>query len=85
MVTEAIVSALVGILEGLVSPLPTYTLDTASFNTTAVSVGSIASVLNGYAPIAQVGIGLAVVLGLKLALLTWQVVVFIYHQFWGSN
>lgn len=85
MVTEAIVSALIGILQGLVSPLPTMTVDASTINTQATSAGALASAMNGYAPVQTLGVALALVFGVKVALLGWQVVVWIYHQFWGSN
>jgi len=85
MITEAVVSTLLGVLRGLLQPLPEQTVDVSQWSAGASSIGAYASALNGYAPIASVGVGLGVALGTKAALLVWQGAVWVYHQFWGSN
>lgn len=81
----ALISVAVAVVAGLVDNLPDYDFDTSAFNVQAEQVGAWASALNGYAPIAQLGVALGILVGLRLALLAWQTVVFIYHQFWGSD
>lgn len=85
MVTEFVVSAVLAIFRALVAPLPVYTLDTAAMSAQSSQVGALAMTLNGYAPVSQLAIALGLLGGLKLALLAWQGVVFVYHQFWGSS
>lgn len=85
MVVDILLGIVVGLFLGVIAPLPTFTIDTAFLNVQAQQVGAMASALNGYVPITQIGAALLVLLSLKLALLAWQTIVFIYHQFWGSN
>lgn len=85
MVTYALLVLVVSVVLGTVANLPTYTLPTEAINANAAQVGAWASALNGYAPVAQLGAALLLLVGLKLALLAWQAVLFIYHQFWGSS
>lgn len=85
MIVLAIVVVVVGLVLGLVGNLPTYTLDLSQVQQDASQIGAWASALNGYAPIVQLGAAIGILLGLKLALLGWHTVVFIYHQFWGSS
>ena len=85
MITYALLLLVVNVVLGTVANLPPYTLDTTAINANAEQVGAWASALNGYAPIGQLGLVLGLLVGLKLALLAWQAVLFIYHQFWGSS
>lgn len=85
MITDFLLETLAGIILGLLTPLPKHTIDMGGLAGSASDVGATAAALNGYAPIASLGIALSVLLGLKLALLSWQAIVWIYHQFWGSN
>lgn len=85
MITEALISAGVGIILGLVSVLPRHDFDAAAMADTFGTVASYAGGLNGYAPVLQLGLAIALLAGLKLALMAWNVVLFIYHQFWGSS
>ena len=85
MVVNLLLGLVVGIVLGLIEPLPTYTLDVELLTVQAEQVGAMASSLNGYVPVTQIGLALLLLVGLKLALLLWQTLVFIYHQFWGSS
>jgi len=84
-----IVTALVGfvcqaavVVLGLI---PSWTPPTDAFGSTSTQLGSMAAVGNGYFPVVVLGVCLTLVLGLKVALLGWRVVLFIWHQFWGSD
>lgn len=84
MITDLILSAFTGIILGLFEPLPVHPVDTSVIEGQTSQIGAMASALNGYAPIGLLGACLAVLLTLKVALLAWRGVLFVYHQFWGS-
>ena len=85
MITEALVSVMSAVILGFTSLLPSYKVDSSAFGATAGQVGSFAGGLDGFAPIGDLGLALMLIVGLKLALMTWNLVLFIYHQFWGSS
>lgn len=85
MITEFLLETVVGIVLGLVQMTPASTVDYSQLHDQSQQVGALASALNGYTPVAQVGAALVLLVALKLALLAWQGVMFIYHQFWGSS
>ena len=85
MITEAIVSILSATFLGFVSLLPRYSFDAGAIFANAGDVGGFAGGLNGFAPIADLGLALVLLVGLKLALMTWNFALFVYHQFWGAS
>lgn len=85
MITEAIVKILSATFLGFVSLLPAYDFDAGAMSANAGDMGGFAGGLNGFAPIADLGLALALLVGLKLALMVWNFALFVYHQFWGSS
>ena len=84
MIIEALLKIISGIVRGFASMLPTHHVDTAALGETVGQIGAYAGALDGYAPMTQLGLALAFLVTLKLALMAWNVILFIYHQFWGS-
>ena len=76
--------ALLPMLSGLLGLLPAARLDFSALAGVA-AVGDGAAMLNGYFPIATLGLCLALVFGLKIFMLGYRVLLFVYHQFWGSS
>lgn len=85
MITEALIRAAVAVILGMASVLPRHTFDVTAMADTFGQVASYAGGLNGYAPVLQLGLAVGLLASLKLALMAWNVVLFIYHQFWGSS
>lgn len=83
MVTDAILGALFAGIGALLSLFPTFTLPTidGSHNQAILAVAQ----LNRVVPISTVIEALLAVLGVRLLLSGWDFVVWIYHQFWGSD
>jgi hypothetical protein len=85
VVTEFVLECLFGLIRGLIALGPTYTPPIAEAARQAETVGGTAAGLGGYVPVGQLALVLALLVVAKLALLAWQLIVFIYHQFWGSS
>lgn len=80
MLVEALVALMATSFNAVMSLVPSWEPDTAAFNQTATSVGAMASSGNGYFPVRVLGICIALVLGLKIALMAWRAIVFIYSM-----
>lgn len=85
MVTEALISVLVGITNGLLSLIPAWKPDTAALTSQAGSVGGWAFAWNGYFPVAVLGVCLVIIFAVKVALTGARAILFVYHQFWGAS
>lgn len=85
MIVNAVVGFVLGAVRTLVGALPSWSPPTDALSQQAASIGGMAGVVNGYFPILLLGSCAAVVLAVFLGLRAWRVVVFIYHQFWGSE
>lgn len=79
MVTDALLTFALSLVRAIAGLLPEWQPDAEPFTTTSTSLGSMAAVGNGYFPVTLLGICLAVVIGLKVALLAWRAVVFVYE------
>jgi hypothetical protein len=84
MITELFILAMLPALTGLLSLLPSVILDLTSLQAVG-SIGSTAGMLNGYFPVATLGMCMGLVLGLKGFMLGYRVILFVYHQIWGSS
>lgn len=84
MIIGLIVTAVLAGLDALVSLFPTIDisgLGGAGYDGTIHQIASIASILPLLTIVEAAGLVMAVV----LALYAWDLIVWIYHQFWGSN
>ena len=84
VITEFMIDLTTGIIAGFIPLLPPVTFDSAGFTATTTAFSRMGA-LNGYFPVATLGLCLGLVFGLKLWMLAYRLVLFIYHQFWGSD
>lgn len=85
MITQGVLSVVLGLVSGLVSLLPQFSVTLDSAAAAAQTTGSTVGMLNGYFPVATVGGCLVAVFGFKVFMAAYRVVFFVYHQFWGSD
>lgn len=85
MITAWLLGLLLGTLSGMLGLIPGGVLDMSGMVANVSMISSLAGTLNGYFPLVTLGICLGVVLGLKLLMMGWRLVLFVYHQFWGSS
>lgn len=85
MITAAIIGLMFGGIRAVMGLVPTWDSAADPFGSAAFSVGSMVGALDGYAPVAVIGVSLVLLLSLKVGLLGWRLVVFVYHQFWGAD
>ncbi len=85
MIVDAIVRFVGQSVRAVLNLLPSWTPPFEEFGSQATAIGAMASRANGYFPVAVLGWCLVLVLSLKVLLFGWRVIVFIYHQVWGSN
>lgn len=78
MIIEAIVTFFGSAIRAVLGLIPSWSPPTDAFAGLATSFGSTAAKGNGYFPVVVLGVCLALVMGLKLALLLWRVLVFAY-------
>jgi len=84
MITEALLQVVVAIAASLVSLVPAVDWDTGSFEQTTFSWGSSLGGFNNYFPVTAVFAAVALLFAVWLTMAGWNLVVWIYHQFWGS-
>lgn len=85
MITEALVVFAAEIVTGILSLIPMWEPPDEALVTSGSNLGSSAARANGYFPVSLLGLCLILVLGYKAFLIIWRLIVFIYHQFWGSD
>lgn len=87
MITEALLGMVVDLVEWLVTLLPDFGVDlsTLDFAGAWESIAGAALALNGWVPVTvQLGVA-AMLLVVLVAMSGWGLVVWVYHQFWGSD
>jgi hypothetical protein len=85
MVTGAIITVLFTGLRAVMGLVPSWGVVANPFESVSFSLGGMFGSMNAYFPVSVLLGCLVLLLSLKVFLLGWRVVVFIYHQFWGSN
>lgn len=81
MITGLVVTALLASLDALLSLLPGFTIPVSSTST----VGELGWTLNQFLPVAVLCTAALAVLGWYALMNLWNLVVWVYHQFWGSD
>lgn len=81
MIVLGLIVLLAQALRAVVGLVPDWAPPTAAFEGTATNVGAMAAAGNAYFPVVTLGVCLVLVLGLKVALLVWRAVVFVYEVF----
>jgi hypothetical protein len=85
MITAALIAMFLSTLTGLLNLAPTTSIDVSGLTANVGTVASLAGTLNGYFPLFTLGMCLGVVFGLKVFMFGYRLVLFIWHQFWGSS
>ena len=84
MITDLIIRAFLGGINALLALLPSWSAPTAESNGSLV-FGRFVAEANGILPITTMVQIASLALSLRLLMSGWDLVVFIYHQFWGSE
>lgn len=87
MIVEWLLTVAINVLDWLVSLVPDFglTLAAPDFSTVWSDVGSMVASLNGWVPVIAAGAVLALLLTVQVASSAWGLLVWVYHQFWGSD
>lgn len=84
MITDLIVGGFLSFIATILSWLPEWdfpSLDNVVPGSLASSLGSVDNIL----PLLQIMLIFAAYLSVRLALIAWDGIVWVYHQFWGSS
>lgn len=79
MITTLIIRLLSGIVTGIFGLLPTWNINTQPLTDFTTSIGHFLGGLNGYVPEALTLVCLGILLAIKLALLIWRLILFLYE------
>lgn len=79
MIVEALWGMVTGLVAGLFSLIPSWNVDTSAVSTALGAIGSMGSLGDGYFPVTLMCICLGIVLGTKIVLDVWNLVVFLYE------
>lgn len=86
MITETLLGVVMGLVRWVVDITPTFgiqlDLDIAGG---LEQLGGIAYTMNGWFPIDTLAVCLVLLIGVQIVLTLWGFVVWLYHQFWGSD
>lgn len=87
MVTEALLSLAAGLVAWFVSLIPDFGLSLGALDLSAMwtGLGEKVSALNGWVPVTAMVAALVIYLTVQVVMSVWGLVVWIYHQFWGSD
>lgn len=86
MISDLIITAFLGGLNALLSLMPDYELPISpTLIADGRSLWSNAVSLNSVVPLGTITKVIFAALTLRLLLILWDLIVFVYHQFWGSN
>ncbi len=85
MITQLLVGIILGTISGMLSLAPSWQVDLSPLANAVHDFGHKAATFNGYFPLITLGLCLAIVFGLKAGMFGWRLILFIYHQFWGSS
>lgn len=82
MITDLIVTAMLGCLDAVFGLFPAFTMPDSGTYTGALSWGLA---FDGIFPVRTLFVCVAAAFGIELVLRLWDLTVFVYHQFWGSD
>lgn len=85
MITDFVLDAIFGGIGALLGLAPSVTFpDTSGGTSGAWGIGIIHN-MNNIVPISTAVSCLLALLALRVAMQAWDILVFVYHQFWGSG
>lgn len=82
MIIHAIIMAVLGCIDALVSLFPSWSMSDVISNNGALSW---AAAMENLFPVSAILMSLSLILLVKTALSVWGLGVWVYHQFWGSG
>lgn len=85
MITAWLLILFLSTVTGLLNIAPTASIDVGALAANTGTVAALGGTLNGYFPLVTLGVCIGVVFGLKVFMLGYRLVLFIWHQFWGSS
>lgn len=87
MIVEALLTLAVNLVTWFATLVPDFGLDLSAFDMSSLwhSLGSKAVVLDGWVPVNENAAALGVFLVAQVVLGAWGLLVWVYHQFWGSE
>lgn len=84
MITDLVVTAILGALTALLSLVPSWTAPTME-GSSGLILGQYLSRMNTVLPMGTIVSIIAASLALRLILASWDSIVWLFHQFWGSD
>lgn len=84
MITEFFIDLTCGIVAGFLSLMPQASLDLSGLEDVGNIIGRVGP-MNEFFPVVTLGACLGLVLAVKFYMLGYHLVMFVYHQFWGSS
>lgn len=84
MITDAIIQALLGGISALIGLMPAYALPSQLISDNSLIVGQYAAGADKIFPLTTVINIIGLALTLKVLMLGADLIIWIYHQFWGS-
>lgn len=85
MVTAALIVLVLAGVRAVVGLTPEWGPEDDPFEASAYNVGSTMAAIDGYFPVSTILVCLILLVSVKVFLLGFRFVTFIYHQFWGSS
>lgn len=87
MITETLLAVVMAFVKWFVGLVPDFGLDLSGIDmgSTFQQIGSGAAALNGWVPVVTLLGVLVVYLIVQVAMSVWGFILFVYHQFWGSE
>jgi hypothetical protein len=80
VIVDLLLGALVAMMRGILDLVPVWELDAAALATSGQTVGSFAGMLSGYFPVATLAFSLLTILGFKVFMSGWRLIVFVYDK-----
>ena len=81
MIVDAIITILVGLLGGILAVLPAWSMPTLLTSTWPGDIASAVGWANGFFPVYDLGLSLAILLGIRVLMSAWKIAVWLYDRF----
>lgn len=85
MILTWLIDAVLDVVTALLSAIPTPALPVQDLSDFFARIGSAARLISQYFPVPVLVSCVALVLAARFALLTWNIILWVIHQFWGSR
>jgi len=85
MVTAALIGLVFGGVRAVMGLVPQWDPAADPFGSVSSNLAGWVGSMNGYFPVTVLGLCLVLLVSLKVFMLGWRLIVFVYHQFWGAD